>query len=303
MKQTINIVLFFILSLGLNAQTVEGTVGSDGSLIPYNVSGGLDETAVDAKIETSNALNWYDITANRVLTSNEGGGLFLNESANDYTLTIPTQTTGLYESDVVYTAINSGSGSIIVRPESGLTLESKELLENKKGSIARKGSNKWIYFGDWTDYVVVNLNSTNASNPTSEDNSTTGFTLVGSGAVLTSDTDSFIGTYAIKLTSAGSVSTYASYVFSANAGDTFSVSFRMKTTDSEGSTGSTAWTNSSGGAVGDYIEVADGWVSRTYNITATATGNISLRFYASASSSEVTSDNIFIDNLIIEKTN
>ncbi|AGO48599.1 tail protein [Cellulophaga phage phi18:3] len=97
MKHTFSIVLFFILSIGLNAQTVEGTVGSDGSLIPYNVSASADVqdgTITEAKLDAS--------LASKV---NSSGGLLgtttIEEHGGDGTDLID-------DSDAFESALNTG---------------------------------------------------------------------------------------------------------------------------------------------------------------------------------------------------
>ncbi|AGO47498.1 tail fiber protein [Cellulophaga phage phi19:3] len=180
MKQTISIVLFFILSLGLNAQTVEGTVGSDGSLIPYNVSGGLDETAVDAKIETANALNISSLTSDRTIAKTDFGGIIKHTTTGTKRINIPTESVGVFEDDGVVSILANGGGKTIINHSNGVTIDRLQLEgKGKMGTIARNGSDNWLYWGSFEPYVNDNpevyvfLNSLSKSNNT---DSTTGLT-------------------------------------------------------------------------------------------------------------------------------
>ena len=105
--------------------------------------------------------------------------------------------------------------------------------------------------------------------------------------------------YCFPVTIGGAVGIIRHYL-AATSGDTFTVTFWAKST--QGSlVRITGWTSCTGGP--SNVTPTGTWTQYTYNITASATDDIQLRFYPSASGSGASGDNIFIDNLSIIKTN
>lgn len=135
-----------------------------------------------------------------------------------------------------------------------------------------------------------------------ESNTIAGWTGNAGTIDLATTTDSFEGTYAmIGTMNTGATAAYMQRTITATSGDTFNVMVRIKTTQSTGNTGFTAWTNvSSGGPASDYIEPGDGWVLKTYSITVS--GNFIIRGYASTGGSGAIGDNLIMDVLSIIET-
>lgn len=108
-----------------------------------------------------------------------------------------------------------------------------------------------------------------------------------------------VGTYALEIERVtANVTSYVYYPLSATSGDTFTVSWdEIQTVGTTGVV--TNWANCSGGP--SFDSVGGTWGSESYNITATATGTIELRFYVS--NGGAINDKIIIDNLSIIKTN
>ncbi|QQO97151.1 pectate lyase [Cellulophaga phage Nekkels_2] len=126
MKHTLSIVLFFILSLGLNAQTVEGTVGSDGSLIPYNVSAIADvqdgtitkakldaslAAEIDSKTNSSEVLNLHRTSDP---TSNVKESNIINAWVKATLVDLESVSTDSYIGDLSLKATKNASGSGVV---------------------------------------------------------------------------------------------------------------------------------------------------------------------------------------------
>jgi hypothetical protein len=133
-------------------------------------------------------------------------------------------------------------------------------------------------------------------------NETDGTSLwAGTSITMTSDSaEPHAGLYAIKGVTAGGLVSYVHFTLTITSGDTFTVSFWAKST--QGTLDRiTGWTNVSGGP--SSVNPPSSWTFYSYDITATATGTAQLRFYASASTSGVAGDNIFVDNLSAIKTN
>ena len=108
------------------------------------------------------------------------------------------------------------------------------------------------------------------------------------------------GSYAISGVADGGAVGIIRHYFAATSGDTFTVTFWAKST--QGSfVRITGWTNCTGGP--SSVTPTGTWTEYTYNITASATDDIQIRFYPAAATGAVAGDNIFIDNLSIIKTN
>jgi len=140
-----------------------------------------------------------------------------------------------------------------------------------------------------------------ASDPNcNEADDTAGWTnAAGEGSFTSDATDPAVGGHALKKQTTGGSASYCFYSLSITSGDTFTVTYRIKST--QGSLArSTAWTN----VTGETTRTATStWTEYTENITASATGTAQIRFYASINTSGVNGDNIFVDDLSIIKTN
>ncbi|AGO48826.1 tail fiber protein [Cellulophaga phage phi46:3] len=282
MKHTFNIVLFFILSLGLNAQTVEGTVGSDGSLIPYNVSGGLDETAVDAKIETANALNISSLTSDRTIAKTDFGGIIKHTTTGTKRINIPTEAIGVFEEDGVVSILANGGGKTIVNHSNGLTIDRLQLEgKGKMGTIARNGSDNWLYWGAFEPYVNDNPELYLTANALSNVNNTDAtIGTIGSSADVASVSVTIDGVsyFALQSTST-TLNNLARGLgnFQLTGGETYEVQFIARI--SIGSEGSKLVTIK-GGIVGgsqEYVLTND-WETYSTEITMEGTNRLDFEF-------------------------
>lgn len=280
-----------------------------GNLAATTVQGALNELQTD--VDNATSATPLQITTSRALTSTDLNRILWSNSGTELSLTVNS---GLgVDGDIIY--MMPYTANSVLKPVSGTTT----LLNTYKTSatagdhlIYRKVNGNWIGVArDGVAYVACTahpneryITSSAISDPYCNESNSIGSFTGNTGAIdVTTVTDSFAGLYALKSQmNTGATAGYGQRTVTALNGDTFTVTLRMKTTQSTGSTGLTAWTNvTTGGPSADYIEVVDGWVSRTYNITVS--GNFVLRFYASAGGTGAIGDNIIVDNLSIVQTN
>lgn len=133
-----------------------------------------------------------------------------------------------------------------------------------------------------------------------EANATTGFGTNGGGGTLTSDSDSSVGDYAIKLDTPANTVGYIIEVISVTAGDQFTVSWDAKEAGTGADGRATAWTNVVS-AVNEFFTTS--YATYSVNIEASATGTIQMRFYASPGGGQGNARQVFLDNLSVKKTN
>lgn len=187
-------------------------------------------------------------------------------------------------------AVTNGlSGNLVYGASNNVT----DTAGNSLGATSIAVTNNVV--GCSPDANEQHTESNAASDPNcNEANATTGWSNVG--GTLTSDTDSDTGTYALKHVSSDGSNDRAEYNLTITNGDTFDISFRAKGT---GDAKMTLWTNLTGSP--NNVSVTGTYTTYNYSVTATATGTAILRFYSSQGGSA--SDEIFIDNLSIIKTN
>jgi hypothetical protein len=280
-----------------------------GNLSSTTVQGALNELQGDITTITSAAP--LQITASRALTNTDLNRVLWSNSGTALNLTINT---GLgSDGDVIY--LMPYAANSVLKPIAGTgTLLNTFQTDVNIGNVLtyKKVNNVWIadprdgiaYVGCTANVNEKYIESSAASDPNCNESNSVGSFGSNNPAnmTITTTTDADTGTYAIENKMIlGGVGAYGSYLIGSINGDTYTITYRMKTTQSTGSTGVTAWENVTGGPVSDYIEPAAGWVTRTHNVTAT--GDIRMRFYASAGATGALNDNIIIDNLSIIKTN
>lgn len=142
-------------------------------------------------LESSNALQWVDITGNKTIVKEELGSIQELNLEATYHITIPTQVNEEFEGNGVITFENQlATGKIIIEPETGIELPRLQLTgENAWGSIFRKAEDVWrykgfgLYVNDSPEIYTV-LNALSKSNNT---DATTG--LVTSSATVTSESE------------------------------------------------------------------------------------------------------------------
>lgn len=137
-----------------------------------------------------------------------------------------------------------------------------------------------------------------ASDPNcNEADATTGWTSAGANIFSVTD-DPQVGTYHLEFRAFNGLNNRAEYTFSATASDTFTVSWKDR--QDIGTNGNVYnWGNCTGGP--NYVPSST-WTDRSFNITVTSTGTVTLRWYASDGSGSA-GDEIDLDNLSIIKTN
>ena len=141
-----------------------------------------------------------------------------------------------------------------------------------------------------------------ASDPNcNEANATTGWGGVGNQTLSSVSESDGLSNYAIQsVINEGADSGYFNSDFAATAGDTFTVKVVAKQTVGSNAR-IAAWTNISSGAPNE-VTLTTSYVEYTYNITAAATGNISMRFYASRNASGFEFDAMRIKSISVIET-
>ncbi|AGO48434.1 tail fiber protein [Cellulophaga phage phi10:1] len=251
MKHTISIVLFFILSLGLNAQTVEGTVGSDGSLIPYNVSGGLDETAVDTKINTAIDALPPLVSTIKLATGNiyEPYEVLLVDGENIEPYNTILKFTGYQTAAIEIpndTDISFPIGSRVIVRQAGdykinvtyaAGVTGDEVRTTGYGSVialVKESANTWFALGGIESYIPEDIVYPDANN-TDDKNALTDWESsnvlpisVSNGTRTLETTDVPYGTYAARITTSNGTSGNLAEPFNTEIGESYKVSFWAK---------------------------------------------------------------------------
>lgn len=276
-------------------------------LTATDIKSAIDELKVytDAQVGANNdtqiiesAIDGYTVTSNDLIT---GRKWFVTSSATDVGISLPSVASVGQKVSFKAKGVGKINITLLGTGQEASTKDISAITYIYHGAI-----DGWLPEGYWDAYTSVSCTAdpneqyttaNAASDPNcNEANATTGF--VGNNNTLTSDGDSNVGDYAIKGVATTTSGAYLYYRFSATAGDTFTVTWDEKKTIGTTQT-VTAWQNCTGGPSWDAIGTS--WTSESYNITASSTGDVEMRFYSSNGGN--IGDDVFVDNISIVKTN
>lgn len=291
----------------------------------------VDIAAIEAALNVvpASAISFNNQTSNYTLAATDANdNKIVRASYNDEDITLPS---GIFDEGqavkIAYAQtgtgdvnIIEGSGTSILGHTDGVTLSaypsgltlarissatSPEVYEviDSYGTLADYTAPAGCTPDPNEKYITANAASDLNCN---ESNATTGWTKFEDGSVINlesvADTDGD-STYSIKatITSAAAGAPSIRYLFAATAGDTFTVTVRAKKGQGD-RVRLRDWQNCTGGP--DNVDVTSSYVDYTYNITATATGNVEIRMVLWIFSGTPTvGDNGSISKVSVIKTN
>ncbi len=274
----------------------------NGSIAATTVQAAIEEVRDEASLMGVSGLIVNDIgSSDLIITANEFGKF--NTSSSTITLTVDNSQP--INSKAVFQPI--GGNTIYVVPASGVTFigtdieEAFSVSENNLGGIFKIADNTYSVSGNVEAYTPPpsNLLVLNASHPTDEANSTNGWGTYGGSIDLSVDSDSYVGSYAIK----GQLNANASvqrihYNFSGEVGGVYEVRFRAKKGQ-----GTNVYMNLWSGCTGgpSVVPLTSSYSEYVYTITATS-ADMRFDFWVHTfSGSGSLGDNIFVDDFTILK--
>lgn len=276
----------------------------------YLAGGASSREFIEYNISSSRVLNSDDVIASVAPNAGKKPVLCLN-GGTERTLTIPQSFGALYNTVIFQ---NDATADLRIElAETSETLLGREISSGDKVILIKPGGRATMYVKSTTsyrfdgDYIseVGNSDLNNTPNPTSdgagnESTDTTVWVPNNGNIVTESVTDTDTGSFAVRGRLTGLGSNYMSYFLDCNAGDKFTISGRIKTTD-----GANAfihqWQNIDEGEP-TFEAITGSFAPFSYDVTASATGQIEMRFWPATTGAAV-GQNVIISTMSINKTN
>ena len=283
------------------------------NLLANDVQGAIDEIVNTSPTST---MNFTTTTSSYNLTLGDAkDNRIILVDYQDEEVLIPS---GVFAPGHMVRIQSIGTGTAFIGAGSGVDIlgATRLMLDSiyKGVTLARINSNtnpeEWIAVDGYIKASPCNpdVNELNTLSDASSDpncNEQTGFSVkwLGTNCSVVANSDASVGNAAIKAertATTGSSSAYLTYNIDVTAGDTFTVSFDSKSTAGVNA-GPHNWYNCTGGP--NQVDVTNTYQTYTFNITASATGWITLRWYTDRGTGyDSIGNNIFVDNLSIIKT-